>query len=277
MDQIERDQRLSRIATLWSVVFQAHRGEPDDAGTQARNQLMMRYSGAAYRYLLGAVRDAEAASDLCQEFAVRFLRGDFHRADPERGRFRDYLKSALVNLVNDFHRRRQADPRPLPADVHAAPPPDLPSGTDFLAGWREELLDLTWKSLLQANPTYHAALLLRIESPDMPSPQMAEQLSAKLGKPMTAENVRKTLQRAHERFADLLIDQVADSLPGAPPRLVAVHANPKCERSVRQKTTRAHRIRVESTSLEHGPITPIKIVTATVTPAVQACERPARP
>jgi RNA polymerase sigma-70 factor (ECF subfamily) len=217
MDQPERDQRLSRIATLWSVVFQAHRSDPSDAVTSARNQLMMRYSGAAYRYLLGAVHDADTASDLCQEFAVRFLRGDFHRADPERGRFRDYLKSALINLVNDYHRRRKADPRPLPADAQGAPQSNAPSEADFLAGWREELLDLTWKALYQANPTYHAALLLRIESPDMPSPQMAEALTASLGKPMTSENVRKTLQRAHERFADLLVEQVADSLAGASP------------------------------------------------------------
>jgi hypothetical protein len=41
---------------------------------------------------------------------------------------------------------------------------------------------------------------------------MAERLTAQLGKPMTPENVRKTLQRAQAKFADLLIDQVAESL-----------------------------------------------------------------
>ena len=42
------------------------------------------HCGAAYRYLLGAVHDPDAADDLCQDFAVRFLRGDFRRADPGR-------------------------------------------------------------------------------------------------------------------------------------------------------------------------------------------------
>src|SRR5437867_9487672 len=98
MQPSDLNQRLSKIATLWTVVFRAHEGGADSA-QEARNRLMLRYSGAVYRYLLGAVRDPEAAGDLCQEFALRFLRGDFRRAAPERGRFRDYVKSALINLV----------------------------------------------------------------------------------------------------------------------------------------------------------------------------------
>lgn len=209
METAENNDRLSRIATLWTAVFRAHGNANDDA-TSARNRLVMRYSGAAYRYLLGAVRDADTAADLCQDFAVRFLRGDFHRAQPERGRFRDYLKSALVNLVNDHFRNRKAVP--LPPDAISPTAPDLPSEVDFIAGWRAELLDQTWKTLHEANPTYHAALLMRIENPDMPSTEMAERLTTQLGKPISSDNVRKTLQRAHEKFATLMIDLVVESL-----------------------------------------------------------------
>ena len=46
----------------------------------------------------------------------------------------------------------------------------------------------------------------------MQSPEMAERLTAELGKPMSPENDRKTLQRAQAKFADLLLDQVSDSL-----------------------------------------------------------------
>ena len=46
----------------------------------------------------------------------------------------------------------------------------------------------------------------------MQSPEMADRLTAQLGKPMTPENVRKTLQRAQAKFADLLLDRVAESL-----------------------------------------------------------------
>src|SRR5713101_7167113 len=107
MDQQELNQHLSRISTQWTMVFQAHQG-PVDAVTRARHQLLQRYSGAAYRYLLGAVRDPDVAAELCQEFALQFVRGDFRRADPERGRFRDYLKRALIHMITDYQRTRQA-------------------------------------------------------------------------------------------------------------------------------------------------------------------------
>ena len=206
------DERLSRIDTHWTVVFRAH--DPEGGATADRHRLILRYSAAVYRYLCGAVRDPDTAADLCQEFAVRFLRGDFRRADPDRGRFRDYVKRVLVNLVNDHHRSRQAGPLPLAADAAA---PELPSDEDFLGGWRQSVLDQTWKALAEANPTFYAVLRLRVEAPDMPSPEMADRLTAELGRPMTAENVRKSVQRAHTKFADLLVDQVADSLDAPSP------------------------------------------------------------
>ena len=210
MNQVEMEERLSRIATLWTVVFRAHK-EGADTVVAARNRLMLRYHGAAYRYLLGAVRDPDTASDLCQEFAVRFLRGDFRRAAPDRGRFRDYVKIALVNLVNDHHRARQAAPKALAPDA-AGPNDPAGASEDFEAGWRAELLEQTWKALAAENPTFHATLLLRTEDPDLPSGDMAERLSQQLGRPMTAENVRKTIQRAHTKFADLMLELVAESL-----------------------------------------------------------------
>ena len=201
-------ERLSRIETQWTAVLRAH-----DPGTESardvRDRLVVHYSGAVYRYLLGATRDPEVAADLCQEFAVRFLRGDFRRAAPDRGRFRDYVKTALANLVNDHHRARRAGPMPLVADPPAADPA---SEDDFLAGWQQSLLDQTWKALAADNPTFHAVLLLRVENPEMPSPEMAERLSAQLDKPVTPENVRKSLQRAHAKFADLLLERVVQGL-----------------------------------------------------------------
>src|SRR4051794_28269956 len=89
--------RLSRIDTPWTIVARAHDG-PCDAAASAQRLLIERYRGAAYRYLRASVRDPDAAAELFQEFALRLLRGDFHRARRHRGRFRDYLKSVLVNL-----------------------------------------------------------------------------------------------------------------------------------------------------------------------------------
>jgi hypothetical protein len=41
---------------------------------------------------------------------------------------------------------------------------------------------------------------------------MAKQLSSSLDKPVTAAWVRKTLQRSQEKYADLLLEEVAASL-----------------------------------------------------------------
>jgi RNA polymerase sigma-70 factor (ECF subfamily) len=209
VEQPVSDERLSRIETQWSALVKAHGPAGDDDVRAVRDRLIDRYTGAVYRYLRGAVRDPNVAADLCQEFAVRFLRGDFRRATPERGRFRNYVKTALANLVNDHHRQRQTEPKPLAVD---APAPALPSEIEFLGGWRQSLLDQTWKALAGANPTFHAVLLLRVENPDMPSPEMADRLTGQLGRPVTPQNVRKSIQRAHVKFAELLLDQVADSL-----------------------------------------------------------------
>jgi RNA polymerase sigma-70 factor (ECF subfamily) len=177
--------------------------------------LIQRYCGAVYRYLQGALHNEEAALDLFQDFVVRFLRGDFRRADAAAGRFRDYVRSALIHLVTDYHRQRQAQPQPLPPDLAQRPvPPDEGADSEaaFLRSWREELLNRAWEALAQAKPTYHAVLVFHVENPEVPSPQMAEQLAGRLGRPFTAAHIRVTLQRAREKFALLLLDEVAHSL-----------------------------------------------------------------
>jgi DNA-directed RNA polymerase specialized sigma24 family protein len=217
MNRDELDQRLSRMSTMWTMVLEAH-GAEAAAANAALAGLAQRYSAVVYRYLLGAVRDPDTAAELSQEFALRILQGAFRRADPGRGRFRDYLKTALIHLVDDYHRVQRARPRPLPADVPASIEPSGPAtAVDFLDTWRTELLDRTWKALAAAQPMYHAVLLFRVENPDVPSAQMAEQLAAQLGTPMRSDQVRKALQRSHARFAELLVDEVAASL-GNPSR-----------------------------------------------------------
>ena len=102
------------------------------------------------------------------------------------------------------YRVRLANSRPM-VDVALA-------NESFHAAWREELLERTWVRLHAEQATYHAALRLRIEEPELTSPLMAERLAQQLGRAMTADGVRKALQRAHERFADLLLDEVEQTL-----------------------------------------------------------------
>src|SRR5437868_14797454 len=141
---------LSQITTLWSVWRVAHNG-PAGAVQAAQARLLERYGGAIRRYLQSAVRDPEAVEELFQEFALRLLRGSLGGADPERGRFRDFVKGVLFHLIADHHKRRQRAPRNLPADY---PEPGFePSLADsermFLQSWRDELMARAWSALAE--------------------------------------------------------------------------------------------------------------------------------
>jgi RNA polymerase sigma-70 factor (ECF subfamily) len=204
------------MTTLWSLVCEAHQG-PEEAMRAARQRLLERYGGAARRYLLGALHDPHAADDLLQEFALHFLRGDFRRADPERGSFRNYLKTVLFRLVAHYRRRQQRQPLPLREDaVGAADPGPDNSEQEFLRGWRDELLDRAWRALERAEgpagPPFYAVLRFRADHAEMRSEEMARRLAAQLNRPLTAAGVRQTLHRARERFADALLDEVLHSL-----------------------------------------------------------------
>lgn len=175
----------------------------------------MRYRNAVYRYLLGAVRNEATAEELAQDFAVHFLQGDFRRFDPERGRFRHYVKSVLIRMVNRHWKDLRLAPRQLTADqTDQIPAPDAAEDENdsFEACLRDDLMDQTWSALERANPNYSAALVLRVEDPDLSSREMAEQLSAKLATKITPDWVRKTIQRARAKFAQLLVEQAAAML-----------------------------------------------------------------
>jgi hypothetical protein len=50
-----------------------------------------------------------------------------------------------------------------------------------------------------------------------PEPVSESGVRPQLGKPVSGAWVRKTLQRGHDKYADLLLDEVAHSLPAATP------------------------------------------------------------
>jgi RNA polymerase sigma-70 factor (ECF subfamily) len=214
----KRDQHLSQISTAWTVLFQAHEGS--GAGEEvkaARRQLLQQYGASVYRYLLASVCDPDVADELYQEFALKLVRGDFHRAHPDRGRFRDFIKTALYHLVVDSQRRRSRQPMELqPDDAALAAPPPAAGDEEFLATWKEELLAQAWEGLArweqQSGQPLHTVLRFRADHPEMPSQEMATQLKARLGQAVTPGWVRKRLHQARERFTDWLVEEVARTL-----------------------------------------------------------------
>jgi DNA-directed RNA polymerase specialized sigma24 family protein len=219
MNDANLQQRLSQISTAWTLIAHAQ-GGPADADTAAQAALVGRYQAAVYRYLLGALRDPDAADELFQEFALRLVRGDFRRADASRGRFRDFVKTALINLVINYQ-KKQARQRPLgPAAPEPATGPQerFDSDEKFLADWRKALLDRAWETLAAGQspngPPFYAVLRYRSEHPELSGAELTEQLTALLkpATPFTDAGLRKILQRARDQFTDLLVDEVARSL-----------------------------------------------------------------
>jgi RNA polymerase sigma-70 factor (ECF subfamily) len=219
MDDETIASRLSRIATNWELLAGAREAGTSDAWLP----LFRRYQGAAYRYLLGAVRDPDAADDLFQDFAVRVVQGAFRGANPQRGRFRDYLKSALFHLIVDHQKRRRKRPWSLNQECHEpqVQVEETPSAdAEFLHSWRDELLARAWAALENAERTgglpYYTILKLRTENTELSSAEMAAELNRRLGSEpaFTETSVRKALQRARAKYADYLLDEVAHSLHG---------------------------------------------------------------
>lgn len=100
-DQLD-DERLSRISTQWSLIYQAHWGRTD-AAAAAQCHFVQRYCGAVYRYLLGALRDEDAAemaeqlaADGGKPMTAGHVRVLLHRA---RERFSDLLVQEVAHSL----------------------------------------------------------------------------------------------------------------------------------------------------------------------------------
>lgn len=83
-----------------------HRSSPE--ATAALEALCQTYWFPLYAYVRQRVSDRHAAQDLTQEFFARLLeQNHFAVADPERGRFRAFLLTALKHfLTNEWDKAR---------------------------------------------------------------------------------------------------------------------------------------------------------------------------
>lgn len=220
---------LAQLSTHWSNIFRAREGE-GDAAMAARNALLLRYVEVVLRYLRAVLRDQAVVDQVCSNFALRVLESDrlFQNADPQRGRFRDYLKAVLQHMISDYYRQESREHKKLQnlsGEHEIADPSSLSEepDQDFVRCWREELIKWVWHQLEQRDQKtgqkYSVLLRLQAKRPELRSTQLAELLSAKLGRTFTAAGVRQLLHRAREVFGDLLVAEVARSLqvdPGDP-------------------------------------------------------------
>jgi RNA polymerase sigma factor (sigma-70 family) len=198
---------LDRISTHWTVV-----SNPD--------AFTLRYLNALRSYLTALLKDPQDAEEVLQEFMLRVFEKGFERATPDQGRFRHYLKAAVRNCALTWLRRR----RPtvdvtLLQDTLADPTTPEEQWQD---GWRRCLLDAAWRELdrhERGSPGNHAYTVLKaaVDYPEDDSRALAERVSAALGRPLLPDAFRKHLSRARRLFADLLLQQIYETLDTSDP------------------------------------------------------------
>lgn len=140
------------VTTHWSVVLAAGQTDTPRA-RRSLEQLCQAYWYPLYVYVRRRGYRPEDAEDLTQEFFARLLRSHFlNLADPERGRFRSFLLTALKHFLADEWARVRAQKRGgarslLPLDVesaemryHLEPADDLTPEKVYEQRWARTLL-----------------------------------------------------------------------------------------------------------------------------------------
>ncbi|HWN95301.1 MAG TPA: sigma-70 family RNA polymerase sigma factor [Methylomirabilota bacterium] len=116
------------VTTQWTRVLEA-RGDSSDAKA-ALSDLCAAYYAPVFAFVRRNSPDENAARDLTQEFFARLLAGRALNADPQRGRFRSYLLTAVKNFLADMRDHARAAKRgggnaPLPLDAGTDTSPGL--------------------------------------------------------------------------------------------------------------------------------------------------------
>lgn len=214
---------LGKTNTDWALIQLAHATIPAEA-RELWTKLFTQYHEPVLRALRRIVRDEDVVQELNQEFWLRFVRGDFAKASPERGRFRGLLRTVLFNLVADYYRNhaRRALLKPEVAD----------SLTDVLVqftrrhdeSWRRELMDRALAALDEdgqgTRQICPRVLAIETDHRTLTSVDKAALLSTQLGRDVSPENYRQMLSRTRRRFAELLTEEVRRSLIDPTPELV---------------------------------------------------------
>jgi RNA polymerase sigma factor (sigma-70 family) len=211
------DRSLGALTTSWILLHAAH--DPAAAAparSEARQELLCRYLDVARRYLGGALRGqaqhAEVLDELLSDFGLRVMDGALHGASPDRGRFRDYLRRVLANLVNDYHRKRGKQPGPLGEADPPAAAEGSPNDEEFTDLWREELVRRSLRALVEherrTGEVRYTVLKLAMDQPELEAADLARQLAQRLGRPVEAAWVRKRLFLARQKLRELLRQEV---------------------------------------------------------------------
>ena len=207
--------RLDGIETRWSLLRRSSDVSSVDS-EQARQTLVLRYASAIRSYCRAILGTDDGADELSQDVIVRLLKGDFGGADPDRGRFRDLMRTAIRNMARNHWKRESKRSHAVLIEESVEGQEDE-QADPWLQQWRDTILENTWRELehwqhQHAGSCLYSVLRTRSDHPTATSEQLSELVSQQLGRSINAGTVRQNLKRARTKFTELLVEEVADGL-----------------------------------------------------------------
>ncbi len=211
---MSQEDRLDGLETNWAMIREACR-ETTLHAAPARAALVIRYLPAISSYVTAIVRNDDLGQDLTQDVCARLMKGDFSTVDEQRGRFRDYLKTAVRNVARSHWRREKV--RATETLPEALTSRNSEDEQRWVAAWRTTVLEMTWRAMeaweRNTDGAIGATLLrIRAEHPDAPIAHIGTQLNNASKTSLSANAVRAQLHRARTKFAQFLVTEVARTL-----------------------------------------------------------------
>ena len=208
--------------TRWTLILSARAG--DEQRRSALDTLFAAYWRPVYLYLRGKGLGADDAQDAVQGLFAQLIERNFlQRLDPERGRFRSYLRASADHYLSSQRRSTRASKRGGRTQILHLDTEDLESlvatlPEDPLRTFeREWALAVMGRALDRLRSEYVAGrrhgnveVIFRFFGPG-PPPTYAQAAS---DSGVSLAQFKASLHRARARFREILLEDVADTVDG---------------------------------------------------------------
>ena len=211
--------------TRWSVILAAGGDSTGDARA-ALEGLCKRYGLPVYLAIRGSGFSPEDAEDLTQEFFGLLLRReDFAKATPEKGRFRNFLLTALKRfLINERRNQKRQkrgggvasisiDRELAESRVEISGSPEEHPDRIFERHWARELIDGTLRELQEICEREGKGKAFAVLGPYLAGADASHtysEIARELG--IGEAHARSMMFRLRNRFRRLLREAIADTL-----------------------------------------------------------------
>ena len=208
--------------THWSIVLAVLDTSPARA-FDALEKLCARYWFPIYAFIRRHGHDAHQAEDLTQSFFQFVIeRQMLHRAQRDRGRFRNFMLASLANFLHNHHDHLMAAKRggqhvivsldETHAEEILAQEPENTRTPDqsFERGWAVTLIRRVMENLRAEHAERNRLAVFEALQPHLtgePAPGDYENLAARLA--METGALKVALHRLRRRFGELLRKEVA--------------------------------------------------------------------